>query len=324
VLYPDDSTPRSCDFAVVRATTRALSGVIRVDFCNTDDTPPLICESSATTALQRGDAIGQVVLDLVNSYHDIAQHSEIVDRIRDLTPKLTSPFVTELGEPDGFAIQISHDTGNRFFWNYNCVKRDLRSVIDLAVAGINEASAMIRVEVENACEGPTPRCTSSKPRLYQRLLGGWFSQSSEESLLSKLTNSTAALDLELAALYHTTHDIGVHGNFSDDINWVLRRLLRGPYWDLKDDEVREVEQLSLEVSRLAVSIDEMNQQSLRLESRFLHLKRFMEQCGCLGLPQEGRRQKGMRRKGRAWEERRESIWLTDNSMKTRRKWEMIR
>lgn len=253
-----------------------------MDLCNVakvDDASHPASES----AIQRGQAIGQVIHDLIDSYHDIAQYSETVGRVRDLAPRLSIRMKT----PFNHGVDIERSKQNRrttiqFFKTYDSAEKDLRSVIDLAVAEFGGVSEMFDITVRNAYKRPAQYCAS----LENRYFGRWCSQSSPEaSLLSELTRSTAALDPKLAALHQNIH--GLHGDMPGDLE-AMSRIIDGASRGLQGDDTldrEEVGQLGLDFSRLAGSIDRWNQQSLRLGARFLQLKILMERYRCLSSPQ---------------------------------------
>ena len=201
ILTRDIVLPQVCDLAAVRGTSRALSGFVQVDVCNAahaDDTSHPAGGSAAVAAIQRGQAIGQAIHDLIDSYHELAQYSETVGRIRDLTPRLSTRMI----KPSKDGIDILRSTQNRrimiqFFKTYDSAKKDLCSVIDLAVTEFGGVSGMFDITVRNAYKRPSQYCAS----LENHVLGRWYSQSSPEaSLLSELTRTTTALDPKLLAL----------------------------------------------------------------------------------------------------------------------------
>jgi hypothetical protein len=130
---------------------------------------------------QQGQAVVQVIHDPLDSYHDVAQYSETVERIRDLTPhpalRKNIPFL------DGFDVQATiqnRRSMGQLFKTSESARRYLHSVVELTVGEC--ASDLILITVaRNAHKGSTLYFTLTENRLYQGLVGRWFSHSSLEA-----------------------------------------------------------------------------------------------------------------------------------------------
>jgi len=300
---------QACDFAAVRATSCMLSGYTQVDFCtarrvNTDLQPS--SEFPARDVCQHGEAIGQVVSDMIDSYHVVNQHSQMVERLQELAFLLdTRARPTEIrGEYWPHRAALVLESIGRSFRD---IKRDLRSVNDLAVVEYDGVLETIHEMVREAARRRTAERVSRGNRLYQTLLGRWFSQSSPgSSLLAALRKSTTALYPELAALYRSSCDLHRDlENRSEGLEALLKELPKG----LES----EIEQYSSDLSRLAASIDELDKQSLRLEIRFMNFRELMERCRCLGFSRGGNGENGQ-----------ECVMLLINSKPVGETWDSVK
>jgi hypothetical protein len=206
---------------------------------------------------------------LIDFYHELSQHSETIERLRDLTPRLIcrwndTQFNNNL-DVEG-TVQNQH-TLNQFFQRYDSFTTDLHATINLGVTEFGQVSELVLTTVCDACNRSALPRTSLKGKLYHNLVGGWFSQSSlAASLQYELAKTADALPPTLAALDQSALDL--QGSIKDDLERV-REILDGAKLGVNGCGTlvrEEVERLGPGFACIAGPIDKSNSQRPRPHS----------------------------------------------------------
>lgn len=249
---------------------------------STPQMPQPAVDSSALELIQQGQVAVQVIHDLIDAHHEIAKHSETIQRVRDLAPHLTlqanAPFSTELGVEKTRQDQRSMD---QFLTTYDSVMGDLHSAINITVTEFGGAKGLFIDTICDACNRSSLHCTLLENRNYQLTLGKWSFQSSPEaSPLSELTKSTAAINPKLSALKQSIRDLqGINSVDAEELIEIVKEGM-----GLQGDETlcrEDVERLRLCFSHLAGAIAMADWQRLRLEHRISQLMNSVGWPRCL-------------------------------------------